>query len=158
MSRTEDQQQCGTEPCPGCYILPERKHRKAYTFGRCPGPSDPICAEERALAHFLGDHRLCSTAEPTPAFLDIPAETCEFAAQWFGEVTAMGVTACDAADKTYAVVSIRTGTAVVHGTHARLSTAKPHRTRVGRIGPGTGYERWAAKETTFVVCRWGHLH
>ena len=42
----------------------------------------------------------------------------------------------------------------MHGTHDTLNTAKPHRTRVGKVGD----DRQLAKRTTFVVCAAGHLH
>jgi hypothetical protein len=70
--------------------------------------------------HDLGDHRLCQPDE------------CLFAREWFDRVIAVGTAACQSANRSYAVVSVRTGEPVVHGTHIRLSTAKPQRTAIGR--------------------------
>ena len=65
---------------------------------------------------------------------------------------------CDSPGERFCVVSIRSGAVTLHGTFASLAQAKPARTRIGRLGPGAGYLRWAAKMTTFCVCVEGHLH
>lgn|SRR5512144_212488 len=141
------QSQCGTEPCPGCYVDVERKGKgKTYSFRNCPGPSDAICAEQREDMHLMGDHRLCDD--------DKSVIRCAFARRWFRRVRKAGIEACERDDRDYAIVSVRTGQVVVHRTHVRLSTAKPHRTALGRKGD----DRFAAKKDHFVVCRWGHLH
>jgi hypothetical protein len=71
-----EEPRCGTEPCPGCYVNPDRKgKRKTYSFRNCPGAFvDEICEEERAVMHFVGDHRLCDDAKSK-------IKNCEFAAQ-----------------------------------------------------------------------------
>jgi hypothetical protein len=105
-----------------------------------------MCRAVVGEMHELGDHRLCDGA------------SCGFLLTWRGRIVKAGMAECAASGRTYCVVSVHSGEVTVHGTFNSLAQAKPARTAVGRLGPGGGFERWAAKQTTVVVCEQGHLH